>query len=65
MAFRVSPHFFNCCMSFPCNNTAPKHSQRLQWPRKGGLMPNNAVTLHHTEPTDYPEQGRGTGAAAV
>ena len=33
----------------------PKHGPCLQWPRKGVPIPNNAVTLRHTEPNDYPE----------
>lgn len=32
-----------------------KYGPRLQWPRKGVPIPNNAVTLRHTEPNDYPE----------
>lgn len=32
-----------------------KYGPCLQWPRKGVPIPNNAVTLRHTEPNDYPE----------
>lgn len=38
-------------MSFPCNNTAPKHSQRLQWPRKRGTYAEQRryATPHRTD----------------